>query len=185
MSIFTSKPICAKLHIKKGNLSVTAGGVQMRLNTKYSIALHCLVFLAEYGDQMKVTSEVLARSTGCNPVIIRNILGALQRENFVTIARGVGGAHLNTDPKKLTVWQVYQAVEPEGLEHFMNLHPHPSGKCPVGRRIAEVLSHPYQQIEEAIQQTMENITLQQLLDCYHDNDDIHFDYEPDKDELES
>ena len=63
----------------------------MRLNTKYSIALHCLVFLAEYGDQMKVTSEVLARSTGCNPVIIRNILGALQRENFVTIARGVGG----------------------------------------------------------------------------------------------
>ena len=103
----------------------------MRLNTKYSIALHCLVFLAEYGDQMKVTSEVLARSTGCNPVIIRNILGALQRENFVTIARGVGGAHLNTDPKKLTVWQVYQAVEPEGLEHFMNLHPHPSGKCPV------------------------------------------------------
>ena len=81
----------------------------MRLNTKYSIALHCLVFLAEYGDQMKVTSEVLARSTGCNPVIIRNILGALQRENFVTIARGVGGAHLNTDPKKLTVWQVYQA----------------------------------------------------------------------------
>ena len=119
----------------------------MRLNTKYSIALHCLVFLAEYGDQMKVTSEVLARSTGCNPVIIRNILGALQRENFV--------------------------------------HPHPSGKCPVGRRIAEVLSHPYQQIEEAIQQTMENITLQQLLDCYHDNDDIHFDYEPDKDELES
>ena len=90
----------------------------MRLNTKYSIALHCLVFLAEYGDQMKVTSEVLARSTGCNPVIIRNILGALQRENFVTIARGVGGAHLNTDPKKLTVWQVYQAVEPEGLEHL-------------------------------------------------------------------
>jgi len=157
----------------------------MRLNTKYSIALHCLVFLAEYGDQMKVTSEVLARSTGCNPVIIRNILGALQRENFVTIARGVGGAHLNTDPKKLTVWQVYQAVEPEGLEHFMNLHPHPSGKCPVGRRIAEVLSHPYQQIEEAIQQTMENITLQQHLDCYHDNDDIHFDYDPDKDELEA
>ena len=46
----------------------------MRLSTKCSIALHCLVFISEYENKVKVTSELLAKSTGCNSAAIRSIL---------------------------------------------------------------------------------------------------------------
>lgn len=67
----------------------------------------------------------------------------------------------------LTVWEVYHALEPDGLEHFVGLHPHPSEKCPVGSRIETVLKLPYQRIGAAVQAAMEEITLRQLLDDYH------------------
>ena len=139
----------------------------MRLNTKCSIAMHCLVFIFEYQEKVKVTSELLAKSTGCNPAAIRSILGVLQKENIIAVARGVGGAHLMRFPETLTAWEVYHAVEPEGLEHLMGIHPRPSLDCPVGRRIKPILEKPYQDIGAAVQAEMEKITLQQLLDDYH------------------
>ena len=45
----------------------------MRINTKCSVAVHCLLFLHEYGETQRVTSGILALSTGCNPVVIRMI----------------------------------------------------------------------------------------------------------------
>lgn len=138
----------------------------MRLNTKCSIALHCLVFIAEYEHKTKVTSELLAKSTGCNSAAIRSILNLLQKAGLVSIMRGVGGAYLNRNPEDLTVWDIYHALEPDGLEHFIGLHPNPSEKCPVGKRIASLLKKPYTEIGVVVQEAMKNITLQQLLDDY-------------------
>jgi len=139
----------------------------MRLTTRCSIALHCLVFISEFEDRTKVTSKLLAKSTGCNPAAIRNILGALQKEKIISITRGVGGAHLIRDPKTLTAWEVYHAMEPDGLKDLLVFHPNPSLRCPVGKCIKSVLEKPYQEIGAAVQETMEKITLQQLLDDYH------------------
>lgn len=139
----------------------------MRLNTKCSIALHCLIFIAQYEEKVKVTSELLAKSTGCNSAAIRSILNALQKANIISVVRGVGGAHLQCIPSELTLWEVYHALEPEGLEHFIGLHPNPSDQCPVGSRIESVLKEPYRIIGQAVKQQMENITLQQLLDHYN------------------
>lgn len=50
----------------------------MHISTKSSIAIHCLIVISEYGEQEKVTSEMLALSTGINPVTIRNIVSALK-----------------------------------------------------------------------------------------------------------
>lgn len=142
----------------------------MRINTKCSIALHCLIFISEYENKVKVTSELLAKSTGCNAAAIRNILNALQKADIISVVRGVGGAHLNGKPEELTVWEVYHALEPDGLEHFIGFHPKPSPQCPVGKRIVSVLKKPYGEIGAAVQKTMEGITLRQLLDYYHDTD---------------
>lgn len=138
----------------------------MRINTQCSIALHCLVLIAEYQNTTKVTSELLAKSTGCNAAAIRSILNSLQKAGILRIARGVGGAYLNCEPFALTVWDVYHALEPEGLEHFIGYHPHPSEKCPVGKNIHSVLKGAYQQISTAVQDSMKGITLQQLLEDY-------------------
>lgn len=37
----------------------------MHVSNKCSIAIHCLIFIHEYGTENKVTSELLSLSTGC------------------------------------------------------------------------------------------------------------------------
>ena len=64
----------------------------MHISNKCSIAVHCLVFLSEYGEREKVTSELLSCSTGCNPVIIRNILSALKKDHHGKARHGRCGA---------------------------------------------------------------------------------------------
>lgn len=63
----------------------------MRIDTKCSIGIHCMILIAVYGDKCKLTSEIISKSTGCNNVIIRNILSKFKKRGFISIARGVGG----------------------------------------------------------------------------------------------
>ena len=48
----------------------------MQISMKCSVAVHCLIFIYEAKGIAKVTSGLLAESTGCNPVVIRKILSA-------------------------------------------------------------------------------------------------------------
>ena len=57
----------------------------MHISNKCSIAVHCLIFIFEYGTEKKVTSELLSLSTGCNPVTIRNILSALKKDGIIEV----------------------------------------------------------------------------------------------------
>ena len=141
----------------------------MRINTKCSIALHCLVLISEFQDRAKLTSELMAKSTGCNSAAIRSILSALQKAGIISVARGIGGAYLSRAPEEITMWEVYHALEPDGLAHFIGLHPNPSDQCPVGRCIETVLTDAYTEIGASVRTAMEQITLRQLLDDYHEN----------------
>lgn len=140
----------------------------MRISTKCSIALHCLVLIAEYQNEKKLTSELLAKSTGCNSAAIRSILNALKKANIISVVRGIGGAYLAREPEKLTIWDVYHALDPDGLTHFIGFHPNPSEECPVGKHIESVLKKPYEEIGASVQEAMDKISLQQILDYYHD-----------------
>ena len=68
----------------------------MQLSMKCSVAVHCLIFIyeAEAKGNIKVTSNLLAQSTGCNPVVIRNVFSALKKAGIITVTRGPGGARL-------------------------------------------------------------------------------------------
>ena len=64
----------------------------MQLSMKCSVAVHCLIFIHEARGAAKVTSTLLAQSTGANPVVIRNILSALRKAGLITVARGTSCA---------------------------------------------------------------------------------------------
>lgn len=144
----------------------------MRINTKCSIALHCLILISEYQNKAKITSELIAKSTGCNSAAIRSILSSLQKAGIISVVRGIGGAYLIRKPEDITLWEVYHSLEPDGLAHFIGLHPNPSDKCPVGIRIESVLTKTYEEIGASVQKAMEQITLQKLLNYYYENSDI-------------
>ena len=140
----------------------------MQISMKCSIAVHCLIFIHEAKGIAKVTSNLLSESTGCNPVVIRNILSALKKAGLITVARGTGGAELCVAPSQITLYQIYTALEPDGITSLIGIHPCEGRSCPVAQNIRKVLQKPYHKIEDAIKEAMESVTLQSMIDEFED-----------------
>ncbi len=139
----------------------------MHISMKCSIAVHCLIFIYEAKGKARVTSTLLAQSTGCNPVVIRNVFSALKKAGIIKVARGAGGAELCKDPSEITLHMIYNALEPDGLSSLIGIHPCEGRKCPVAQNIRLVLQGPYQAIEDSIRHTMEGITLDSMIQDFH------------------
>ena len=139
----------------------------MQISIKCSVAVHCLIFIHEAKGIAKVTSSLLAESTGSNPVVIRNILSALKKAGLITVPRGTGGAELCADPSQITLYQIYSALEPDGVTSIIGIHPCDGRPCPVAQNIRKVLEPPYHKIEDAVKNAMEEITLQSMIDDFH------------------
>lgn len=139
----------------------------MRISQKCSIALHCLIFINEFGQTNNVNSSLLAKSTGCNPVIIRNIISALNKKGIISVKQGVGNIHLAKEAEEITVDDVYMALEAGERESLIGIHSSPSDLCPVGRNIHSVLEKQYDQIEEDMRSSMRQIKLSHIIEDYH------------------
>lgn len=139
----------------------------MQISMKCSVAVHCLIFIYEEKGKARVTSTLLSQSTGCNPVVIRNVFSALKKAGIITVTRGAGGAELCMSPADITLYMIYQALEPDGLSSLIGIHPCADRKCPVAQNIHLVLQGPYQEIEEAIKKTMKGITLESMIEDFH------------------
>ena len=137
----------------------------MRISNKCSMALHIMILLAVFADH-KLTSGQIAKSVGCNPVMIRNLLSKLKEANLVATQRGTGGSSLTQEPSSISIWMVFEAVDSGSFDDLIGLHPNPSSRCSVGKNIYSLLENPYNKIRNSMQQTMESITLQELLEDY-------------------
>ena len=98
----------------------------MHISTRCSVAVHCLIFIHEYSQQTKVTSELLAMSTGSNPVTIRSILSALKKDGILSVKFGTGGAELICPLREITLYRICSAIDPEFLSKLIGVHPLPS-----------------------------------------------------------
>ena len=139
----------------------------MHISTKCSITLHCLLFIYEYGEKIKVTSELLSCSTGSNPITIRNIMSALKKDGILLVKRGTGGATLNCLPSEISLYRLGKALEPDFLSKLMGMHPSPSSLCPIGQNIHTVLDLSYEKIRNDLKVSLEKITLEKIIADYH------------------
>lgn len=138
----------------------------MQISMKCSVAVHCMIFIHEAQGIARVTSGLLAESTGCNPVVIRNILSALKKAGLITVPRGTGGAQLCREPAEISLYQIYEALEPGGVMGLIGVHGCQERPCPVAQNIGKVLKKPYGEIETAVKETMEKITLQSMIEDF-------------------
>lgn len=145
----------------------------MQISMKCSVAVHCLIFIHEFHEEARITSSLLSKSTGLNPVVIRNVFSALKKAGLITVPLGTGGAELCKDPSEITLYDIYSAVEPDGITGLIAVHPCSSQPCPVAQNIKDVLEGPYQKIEDSIRETMKMITLQSMIEDYHQKLSMH------------
>jgi len=160
MSRFTAGPVYDTMAMGRRNA--------MHISTKCSVAIHCLIFIYEYGEKQKVTSELLSLSTGSNPVTIRNILSALKKDGILSVKFGTGGATLNCPLEEITIYRICKAIEPNFISKLFGVHSLPSPMCPIGKNIRSVLDCSYHKIQEDLCDSLESITLKDIVNDYHD-----------------
>lgn len=139
----------------------------MHISTKCSVAIHCLIFIYEYGEKQKVTSKLLSLSTGSNPVTIRNILSSLKKDGIIFVKFGTGGTTLNCPLNEITIYRICKAIEPNFISKLIGVHPLPSSICPVGKNIHNVLDCSYQKVKSDLCDSLKNITMEDIVSDYH------------------
>lgn len=128
------------------------------LSQTVEYALRAIVYLAKRPEVSCRTSEI-AEITKVPPAYLSKVLQALRKSGIVASQRGIGGGvTLDRDPKKLTILEVVQAVDP--IQRIktcpLELPEHGVRLCPLHRRMDNALKL----VEEALSST----TLAEILD---------------------
>ena len=135
-----------------------------QISTRFSIAVHALSLIA--ASPQDCTGDFIASSVNTNPVIIRRIIGMLKKAGLVEVRPGVGGATLLKDPDRITLLDVYRAVNATEEKQLFRIHDHPNLACPVGRNIEQVLQTELSDAQSLLEARLAQTTLDQLLDKF-------------------
>ncbi|CFX80445.1 Transcription regulator Rrf2-like [Syntrophomonas zehnderi OL-4] len=134
----------------------------MQLSSRFPVAVQILIIIAWCPEDVKITSELMARSVNTNPALIRRILGYLKNAGLVNVAAGTGGTTLTRDAEKITLLDIYRAVELTNQSRLFGLHETTNSECPIGRNINEVLTPHLEQARMALEASLEEVTIEQL-----------------------
>lgn len=135
----------------------------MQISSRFTIALHIFACIHTYEGERKITSDFLASSINVNPVIIRKVLQQLKAKELVTVARGSGGARIAKPVEEISLFDVYKAVEAVSQKGLFHFHEHPNSDCAVGKNIHQVLDVKLDRIQNAMEEQMKAISLQEVL----------------------
>jgi Rrf2 family protein len=133
----------------------------MAASSRFAIAVHMMTLMAHLEEEC-IKSEDIARSVNTNAVVIRRLMCTLSEADLLVSQTGpCGGAKLSRRPKDITLLEIYRAVEGGAL--FSLPRQKPNRHCLVGKNIEAVLEEVQAQMNEAVEQVLERITLEKVL----------------------
>jgi Rrf2 family protein len=136
----------------------------MKRDSRLSGILHVLLHMAEQPGP--VTSEVLARVMGTNPVVIRRILGGLRTAGYVRSEKGHGGGwSLARDLAQISLRDVYAAIGAPALLAVGNRTEAPG--CLVEQAVNAALDDAGRAAEALLLSRLSEVTLARLSADFH------------------
>ena len=134
----------------------------MKYSTRLSDAVHILVFIHQ-SSSSTVSSSDIAVSIQTNPSYVRQIMAQLKAAGLISSSRGQATPELGKAPEK-TLLEIYKAVEKE--KPLLHLDTHTNPECGVGVNIQLALADYYRQIQNDVENSMRNISLQDIINSY-------------------
>jgi Rrf2 family protein len=130
------------------------------VNQQFAFAVHILAVLA-YSDGI-VGSGTVAASVNTNPVVIRRLLLALRQAGLIATCSGkYGGAKLAKPPTRISLLEIYDAVNPRPLIAVSKRMAFK--KCPVSCNMKGIMAEISSGAERAMRRHLQGITLAHLL----------------------
>ena len=133
----------------------------MASSSRFAIAVHTLALMANC-EGKPVKSEYIACLVKTNAVVIRRLMCELSKANLIESQSGAsGGSWLKKDAADISLWEIYRAVE---TGEVFSLHkPAEETNCQISCNIAEVLRDVQTKIDSAIEQSLSEIKLSEVL----------------------
>ncbi len=136
----------------------------MKKDSKLSGVLHVLLHMAEY--KKPVTSEVLAKAMGTNPVVVRRVMSGLREQGYVRSEKGHGGGwKIACDLSKVTLHDIYNAIGKPSLLAMSNRTEMPG--CLVEQAVNASLNKAFSDAEELLLKRFGEVTLAMLSADFH------------------
>ncbi|WP_141505742.1 Rrf2 family transcriptional regulator [Paenibacillus luteus] len=130
-------------------------------SNRFAVAVHILTLL-ETNKAARLTSDWIAGSVNTNPVVIRRIMGLLNKAGLVSTNAGVAGATLTRPASEITLYDIYSAVHNHGQDELFAIHEKPNPACTVGRHIQSSLETAFSEAQKAMEDKLADITLEQI-----------------------
>jgi DNA-binding IscR family transcriptional regulator len=113
-----------------------------------------------------MTSEVLAKAMGSNPVVVRRLMAGLREAGFVRSEKGHGGGwSIAGDLGAITLRDVYAALG--SPEPFAMGHRTEAPGCLVEQAVNEALDGAFRDAEALLLERMGAVTLATLSEDFH------------------
>ncbi|MUT66253.1 Rrf2 family transcriptional regulator [Paenibacillus sp. NEAU-GSW1] len=130
-------------------------------SNRFAVAVHILS-LIELSKGLRVTSEYIAGSVNTNAVVIRRLMGMLNKAGLLLTTPGVAGATLARPASQITMLDIYRAVQSEGQEDLFAIHEKPNPACSVGKHIQQSLETVFSEAQLALEAKLASQTLEQV-----------------------
>ena len=136
----------------------------MRRDSRLSGVLHVLLHMAEHDGP--VTSDMLAKAMGTNPVVVRRIMAGLRDEGYVRSEKGHGGGWvLARDLAGITLYDVYEALGRPALLAMGHRTDQPG--CLVEQAVNAALDTTFRDAEALLLSRLGEVTLARLSADFH------------------
>lgn len=134
----------------------------MAISSRFSVAVHILSLL-EISKNERLTSEFIASSVNTNSVVVRRIMGMLNKAGIITTSPGVAGALISRPISQITLLDVYLAVEADHQDPLFSIHNKPNPNCLVGKNIQYTLEQRFTQAQRAMENELANVTIEEVV----------------------
>lgn len=133
----------------------------MRIGSQYTVGIHTLLAVAFFEND-KITSEKIAISIGCNPVIVRNVFSKLSKADLLKPGIGMARTELGRPAELITLRDVFIATEDTDIEKIFRMYP-VNPYCPIGGEIRNILSSRFETATSAMIDELSKTTIADLV----------------------
>lgn len=136
----------------------------MKYSTKLSDAVHIMVFIV-VNPTMDLSSTTIAESIRTNPAYVRQLMMKLKKAGLLSGTRGKAKPELMREPRKISLLDMYRAIE--GNKPLLHLDTHTNPECAAGVNIQLALQKYYDMIQQTAEEEMAKLTLEDVIREYY------------------
>ncbi|MDD6926282.1 MAG: Rrf2 family transcriptional regulator [Christensenellaceae bacterium] len=136
----------------------------MKYSARLSDATHLLVYIY-LSEGNCVSSSDIAVSIKTNPSYIRQLMSKLKAAGLLKSMRGAAKPELSKSPEKISILDIYRAVE--GNTPLLHLDTNINPECGIGVNVQLALQTFYEDIQKTTECAMADITLADVIKKYN------------------